>query len=839
MPFHRLRNPPVMALSADPLYVGDANNVAFAFLPGGYDYINNDPDNGTGVDPWQNAFVAPVDQAGYNAGTYFHPWRGPAQSYLVNRGLAAVAENTDFIDNLLRVGKAVPKVAAFTHSSSTPNGLDQLFLGEWVWFGEGPPTAQVQLLAPCAQADGQLVPAANPAGVSQGGSPGYIRCTRVTADINGVPQDVSANAGWVKNPTFHVAPNLMDGVLVYQGLSSLVDADPAVFARHPTDVFPVLAQRWVRALIGGPASGSISLTDDAPKAFYGSLYDVISGGLDGLYRRRVGSGNPYTVYPEARGTTILRTRESLRIRGMDGSNVAKEVPSYGVMQETLLLDLAQFDGTLPPADPSQGGAKQGHAQSGLVVIGREMSRNTSRIGTTFTDIAAMTVTAARDNSSETEAGLTITQVLVGDPVTIQRYGGHQYAITLERSSAYFGKSFAGGSMRTSLVIGKTYLEVTFSTASGYPDMVFGGVVTGFGMMVGDALRTVYIAQGSGLTTDVIPQSELPSQASGTIRLLQPHVVSGRPSIAHRNRFETNVSGQWQRANVQALFRLGYPDMLVARPPTTSLLSATDVAENPVEATSPEPATAPPVFAAQVEYGRRPAIEVWRPNYQGDVLQSWQVDGMGDVANVGTDGHDRHLGVGRLREAVNHIQVGLVDMTVTIPLWKAKHHVLHITDTLSSSAPFPSRKRRIVLQVDPDDVLLRADRLGGYRVWSGEEFTVSVATNNSDFFDMPRPVFDQIVLGVAPVMGAWTVAYWDEALGAMCRTNVPFIGEDPSRYGVTPRRGLTVFRFYCADVRDTYCVTANMAATTTNNLATRMLPRFQLLNQTTNGYVQAP
>lgn len=833
MPFHRLRHPPVLSLSLDPQYVGDAGNVAWAFLPGGYDYINNDPDNGTGVDPWQSAFIAPVDQAGYNAGTYLHPWRGPAQSYLVNRGIAAVAENTDFLDNLLRVGKAVPKTASFTSSS----GLTELFLGEWVWFGDSPPNTQVRILTPCAEADGQLVPAANPAGVSQGGSPGYVRCTRVTADVNGVSQDVAANAGWVKNPTFHVTPALQSGVLSYYGLSALADPDPAVFARHPTDVFPAFIQRWVRAILGGPASASASLTSGPPAAFYGSIFDVLSGGLDGLYRRKVGLNTPYSVFPEARGTTIRRTREALRIVGTDGSNVVREVPSYGVMQEALLLDVAQFDGTLPPADPAQGGQAQGHAQSGLVVIGREMSRNTSRIGTTFTDIAAMTVTSARDDITEAEAGLTITRVVVGEPVTIKLRGNHRYEVTLQRSGAWFGKSFAGGPLRTAVVIGKTYLELTVTTTPGYPNLVFGGVVTGFDTMVGDALMTVYIAQGSGLTTKVLPLSELPAQASGQMRMLQPHLVSGRPSIAHRNRFETDLSGQWEVPNLQALFQLGYPDLLVARPPSTSLASATDTADDPAEVTSPAAATAPAQIVAQVEYGKRPAIEVCRPDYKGGVLTTLQATGMGDIANVGTPTPDRHFGVGRLREGVNHISVSAVDMTVTIPFWKAKHHVLHMVDPVTSPNGVPSRKRRMVLQVDPPDVLDRANLLAGYRVWSGEEFSVTVVTGGSEYFDMPRPVFDHIVFGSAPIAGAWTVVYWDEALAAMCRSDVPFGGEDPGAYVVTPRRGSTTFRFYCSDVRDIYCLTANLLGTAVNSLATRTLPVFRLLSHTINGYVQ--
>lgn len=84
MPFHRL---------AVPSYFGG--------LPGGFDYINNAL---TGTP----AFADGVKSGGPNAGTYFVGFGEDATSSDANRPALALAQNTDFLDNLLRRDIAVP-----------------------------------------------------------------------------------------------------------------------------------------------------------------------------------------------------------------------------------------------------------------------------------------------------------------------------------------------------------------------------------------------------------------------------------------------------------------------------------------------------------------------------------------------------------------------------------------------------------------------------------------------------------------------------------------------------------------------------------------------------------
>lgn len=85
MPFHRL---------TVPSYFGG--------LPGGYNYINNAV-SGT------PAYADGQKSMGPNVGTYFLAFNEEATNRNANRGLKALAENTDLLDDLIRRDVAVPR----------------------------------------------------------------------------------------------------------------------------------------------------------------------------------------------------------------------------------------------------------------------------------------------------------------------------------------------------------------------------------------------------------------------------------------------------------------------------------------------------------------------------------------------------------------------------------------------------------------------------------------------------------------------------------------------------------------------------------------------------------
>lgn len=103
----------------------------FGGLPGGYDYINNPPLNG---DPGVAAFADTKKGSGVNQGTYFWGFGEDATSSNGNRGLKALAENTDILDNLLRrdialTAKTNDVLAGAPVSSIVLAG--QVFVGEF------------------------------------------------------------------------------------------------------------------------------------------------------------------------------------------------------------------------------------------------------------------------------------------------------------------------------------------------------------------------------------------------------------------------------------------------------------------------------------------------------------------------------------------------------------------------------------------------------------------------------------------------------------------------------------------------------------------------------------
>lgn len=114
MPFHRL---------VTPTYFGG--------LPVGYDYINDPVANG---DAGVAAFADAKKTTGPNEGTYFIAFQEDATSNFANRGLQALAENTDFIDNILRKDLALTARTADVLAGAPVSQIvlaGQTFVGEF------------------------------------------------------------------------------------------------------------------------------------------------------------------------------------------------------------------------------------------------------------------------------------------------------------------------------------------------------------------------------------------------------------------------------------------------------------------------------------------------------------------------------------------------------------------------------------------------------------------------------------------------------------------------------------------------------------------------------------
>lgn len=96
-------------------------------LPGGYDYINN------AVVGTPAPVGGPRGDGGPNNGTYFLGFGEDGRTEFINRGLAALAENTDALDDLLRKDLAIPSVHEFVS-----NGSNSIVLtGPGIFLGNG------------------------------------------------------------------------------------------------------------------------------------------------------------------------------------------------------------------------------------------------------------------------------------------------------------------------------------------------------------------------------------------------------------------------------------------------------------------------------------------------------------------------------------------------------------------------------------------------------------------------------------------------------------------------------------------------------------------------------
>lgn len=96
-------------------------------LPGGYDYINN------AVVGTPALVAGPRADGGPNNGTYFVGFGEDGRSVFTNRGLAALAENTDHLDDLLRRDLAVCAITSLVTAPSPTSAVT--LIGPGIFLG--------------------------------------------------------------------------------------------------------------------------------------------------------------------------------------------------------------------------------------------------------------------------------------------------------------------------------------------------------------------------------------------------------------------------------------------------------------------------------------------------------------------------------------------------------------------------------------------------------------------------------------------------------------------------------------------------------------------------------
>lgn len=188
MPFHRYKNP--------------AYNLLGGSFPGGigsqtYDLINVISEGVGGGDGSSNTDTAKA--GGPNAGTYFVAFGEDATSSFANRGMRALSENTDHLDDILRTN--IPLFTQSNFGSPSANNL-QIF-GD-IFVGDDPGGDAKLLVGVVTNPDGYLP--------YNGVNP-----VLVTDIDDGTPGNSVVGDGWVTDPTIRFNLPLIQGVTVTYG----------------------------------------------------------------------------------------------------------------------------------------------------------------------------------------------------------------------------------------------------------------------------------------------------------------------------------------------------------------------------------------------------------------------------------------------------------------------------------------------------------------------------------------------------------------------------------------------------------------------------------------------
>lgn len=272
----------------------------FGGLPSGYDYINNPALNG---DAGVAAFADGKKSSGVNAGTYYVSFGEDATSNDTNRGIQALADNTDTLDNILRRDLAITARTSDVTAGSPVSSVviaGQIFVGAF-----GVPNTQDQrdqLVSVLDNNDEEIL----------------VGATKLVASLiqDGVSNNVvgTQTSGFYSSPTVNFNVSIPAGTTyrIYYGVRSNL-------ATLPLDAFTNIKIRGAqevdadveRVLRDLHSTLTGTNWDDAWTATVNSLART---GLDGRYRLTTNDpgASPAVNVPGA-GGTITRDGPALAI----------------------------------------------------------------------------------------------------------------------------------------------------------------------------------------------------------------------------------------------------------------------------------------------------------------------------------------------------------------------------------------------------------------------------------------------------------------------------------------------------------------------------------------------
>lgn len=470
-------------------------------LPGGYDYINDPAANGDAGVP---AFADGKKSGGPNDGTWLVAFAEDATSENTNRGLQALAQNTDYIDDVLHKDLAL---TVRTNNATAVGAVASVVISGSVYVGAfGTTNNQEQrnrLISVVDSNDNEIIDTAGDtvqASLIHDGS---------SNNVLGVDAD-----GFYTNPTISFSPAIPNGTVyrIYYGERSSL-------ALLPTDAFTDVRIRGAQEVDGGVekqlrdlhAPGAVQAWD-AP--FDSSIRALARAGLNERYRRStlVVSGNYDTAGDGAAITRDGRAIELITpITSRTTSSISTPWPDpilacYRLTSATL----AATDNGFPPPSRNVGGdigLYQESDQSSTSAAGEWGRARTA--GPLLFDVVP------RDVRADTlDGSVTLTRISPVANATINPTSGSSTTArrTIQCAAGqYFRRTSAGS--RTAIRLGIDMLEI--QTNAGVPVGTY--VITAF-----DSDTTVLVSTLSGGS----PSFSSTADATVRIRWLQPTVSIG-------------------------------------------------------------------------------------------------------------------------------------------------------------------------------------------------------------------------------------------------------------------------------------------------------------------------
>jgi hypothetical protein len=378
-----------------PTYVGG--------LPSGYDYINNPPLNG---DPGAIVVADGKKSSGVNQGTYFVAFGEPATSSNTNRGLNALAENCDILDDYVRGAQPVMRKFDVAGGGSVVASVVLTSTAAYVGSGsDSPATVNDQatrnrLFKVVDQNDNEIEVSGatvQVTAVHDGGGGNYI------GNVVG---------GFVANPTLDFNPPIPAGVnyRIYFGFRrNLVE----ILTQKPGEYFYEQVrtahrvdgdvQALFRTLHNAAGTGTWNA------AWPSTVDDLRYGGFDRTYRN--GSAKPssspdtdrYTLNASTAGAGAWLKRDG-RAVSYYTDNAAMYADPTQALQRLVFTDTTQSRGSVGLL--IEGSRRDGYAG----IYAGESDR--------FGGLASFLAVDVRRNTGSVHASNPLTRIIAGSSVTL-------------------------------------------------------------------------------------------------------------------------------------------------------------------------------------------------------------------------------------------------------------------------------------------------------------------------------------------------------------------------------------------------------------------------------------